>query len=217
MIDKVAVFVNSNGLTASLSDGRNIRVYKKESDEWSLHKDFPFSVDSESGVKEIRSMLEEMTSMLGDCRIFVGMEISGLAYRILDASGFCICEIDGFPEDFLDYVIEKAVQMDRIRNMSDAEGETQEYPLKAEADGKYYLNLKELSITNPAVTSKQVLMPFLHKGGFYELEVVCSHVPRWFAGEFERMGMEADVIKTGINEYKVLVHFKSSNIEVGVS
>lgn len=41
-------------------------------------------------------------------------------------------------------------------------------------------NLEEVLLKNPSLSSKKVLIPYLKKGEFNNLNVVFSHIPKWF-------------------------------------
>lgn len=58
---------------------------------------------------------------------------------------------------------------------------------------------------NPNLTTKQILLPFIHNIIFNELEIICRHVPHWFEGEFNKLNLKSEIEK--INEGTVKVSF----------
>ncbi|MDA8213485.1 MAG: nitrogenase, partial [Clostridia bacterium] len=58
---------------------------------------------------------------------------------------------------------------------------------------------------NLGVTSKQVLLPFLRKGKFYSLEVICSHLPPWLEAELMSGNLTSSVAKISSNELRVII------------
>jgi hypothetical protein len=117
---------------------------------------------------------------------------------VLDKCGFKIWEFDGRPEDILDYVIENDVD-DIPTDLPD------DPPIKSDKEGFYHVNLITLQESNWGLTSKQLLLPFLNEKKFIALEILCSHIPPWFEGEFEKLSLKADYLKVSGNEYKVTV------------
>ena len=60
-----------------------------------------------------------------------------------------------------------------------------------DADGSSRVNLIEALENDASRNSRDVLWPVLSEGAFSQLEILCAHVPRWFAGALEELGLEA--------------------------
>ena len=56
--------------------------------------------------------------------------------------------------------------------------------------GDFCLNMEEILSKNPYLTSKKILIPYLKNGEFNRLDVICSHIPRWFNTDFGVLGLE---------------------------
>ncbi len=205
---EIAVFLNESGSTTSIFEAGVIKLYKKNIEKWEVIKEFIFSIEKKSGLRVVRKNLLELVESVNECKIFVGKEVTGVPYNILDVSGFCIFEIDGMPEEFLDYVIEQVENEEKARNDDER---AKPYPVQTSIQGNYYINLIELQANYTDVTSKQALLPFLQKEKFYELEVVCSHIPPWFEKEFDKLNLKWETAKINETEYKVTVCLKTCN------
>lgn len=72
------------------------------------------------------------------------------------------------------------------------------------ADGRYQISLKEIQEGNTGITTKQALLPFIRKGEFYELEVLCSHVPPWLEAELAAGNLRKEKSMIG-NEIKITI------------
>ncbi|AKL96289.1 Fe-only nitrogenase accessory protein AnfO [Clostridium aceticum] len=204
MSKEIACFLNDNNHTSVLLETGCIRVYKKVEGQWEIVKEFPFGIDYTKGMIGVRQSLTEMMKSLGDsCKIFAAREITGLIYTVLDAEGFTLWELEGHPEIFLDVILEKEEEV------NDSEEEEAPMPIEGEKKGYYFMNLKKLQQSSTGVTSKQVLLPFLRKNSFYELKVICAHIPKWFEGEFQKLNLKADVNQEEDGNYHVTVYKKT--------
>lgn len=210
MEKEIAVFVNENGQTASIEERGIVKVFSKNEDKWSVGKEKEFFIDDAKGLKGVRSSIDELVSFLGKCDIFVGREVTGLLYNILDVHGVSISEMKGSPDDFLDYLLEEDEKYQQLAEKN-AEDEVMPYPVRTSVEGHFSINLKLLSINKPNVTSKQALIPFLNNNDFYELEVICSHVPKWLEAELEKLNLKCEIVEESETQYKVIIYHKTCN------
>ena len=59
-------------------------------------------------------------------------------------------------------------------------------------EGRYLINLAEIINDNPALNSRQVLIPALEDTSFKKLEIICDHIPRWFYNELRNLKLAAE-------------------------
>ncbi len=204
----IAVLIDSMGQTASLFEATAIKRYGKSAGKWMVMEECPFRIVAAQGLKALRESLMEIIVALGDTKIIAGREIAGLPYNIFDTAGFRIFEVEGRPEIFLDFISKAAEENMESLLHPVQEEQTVARPQQTETEGVYCVNLKELQIRNPEITSKKVLLPFLKNESFYELEVVCSHVPPWFERDFDKLGLKFDAVPTSQNECRVKIYRK---------
>ncbi|AOY78128.1 Fe-only nitrogenase accessory protein AnfO [Clostridium formicaceticum] len=205
MSREIAVFLDDSKHTSVLFESGWVNVYKKVGGEWRVVKTFSFSLDSTKGMAGVRRSLAELVRTLGDsCKIFVAKEITGLIYTVLDTEGFSLWELDGEPEMFLDTILEKEEDV--------AEGSGEEEilgPVETDKKGYYFIDLKTLQQSSTGITSKQALLFFLRNQSFYELKVICAHIPKWFEGEFQKLNLKANIDKKENGDYHILVYKKT--------
>lgn len=206
MSKQIAVLLDEKGQTTTLYESGFVKVYEKEEGQWKITKEVNMNVDQAKGIKSIRESISAMAEALNPCKIFAGKEVSGLAFTVLDMARFKVIEVEGTPEEFLDDVIDKLEQNELSKLF--AENKTIE-PKPLNKEGSYYLNLKELQDTKSGVTSKQALQPFLRNKTFYELQVVCSHIPPWIENELKSLKLESSTEKLDTNEYKLTIYHKT--------
>jgi Fe-only nitrogenase accessory protein AnfO len=205
----MAIFLNSEGLTAALEEAGSIRVYTKNStnDSWEISEEFAFSLLESSSILELRNLISSMIQRIGDCRIFVAREVAGQLYNVLEANRFTIYEVEGKPEQFLDSILASEAEETR-KSIEKSKQVTECYPEKTNLEGVYYINLQVAMSADPNLTSKKILLPFLMKKDFKVLEVICDHIPKWFDVEFEKLGLNSTSSKFRENDYKVIISIK---------
>lgn len=149
---------------------------------------------------------------MGTCKVIVGREISGLPYNVLDTAGFKIFQMEGLADSFLE-IVHSILKQDTVLCVNDESiPETFITPENNENDGNYIINLIDIQKNHSQVTSKQILMPILKKSQFYELEIICSHIPPWVDIELEKLGLEKDVDEINSNLYKLKIYHKTCKI-----
>ncbi len=205
----IAVFLNNSGQTASLAEEGFVKVFVKKNNQLTEQDSIPFAPGSSKSLVEFRSSIIQMVRRLGSCRVFIAKEVIGQLYSVLEANLFNIYEIDGRPEKFLDSIFN--IEEIDAQNLPSIDEKPSDdfYPQKTGTDGNYFVNLKTLLESDPALSSKQVLLPFLAKASFNHLEVVCSHIPRWFDEELGGMGLYSSIVKANDGEYNVMVYRKN--------
>jgi len=179
MANEIAVYTGIDGETAAISLPGNIVVYSNRLGNWKVERQLAFHLKRDQGLKIMREQISKLIDYLGECKVFIASMITGVPYYELEKAGVSVWEFEGKPQDFLDYILEK----------EEAEQQTvQSPPLVIPVpehlgDGFYRISIKEIQETDSSVTSKQVLASFLRQANYYQLEVLCNHVPRWLETE----------------------------------
>ncbi|PKM47773.1 MAG: nitrogenase [Firmicutes bacterium HGW-Firmicutes-8] len=203
MARDIAVFLGVDGETVSLYEPGRIVVYRRKLGEWNVLREKPFSIDRTGGIKELRQKIKEMLDFLDDCNIFVAFSVVGVPYYELEKAEYRVWEFEGSPPEFLDHILdtEEAALKQSAPGHNDI---TPLVPVETSA-GCYQISLSEIQANNAGITSKQALLPFLRKGLFYSLEVLCSHVPPWLEVEMASGNLNGSVEYLGPNEFKVTI------------
>jgi len=71
--------------------------------------------------------------------------------------------------------------------------------------GDFCLNMEEILSKNPQLTSKKILIPYLKNGDFNRLDVICSHVPKWFDKDFGVLGLKYETVNVLPNKETVRI------------
>lgn len=207
MADDIAVFLGEWDETVSLTEQGRVVVYRKAGGVWNSLKEMDIQLYGSGGIKELRRKTAELLEFLGDVKIFVTGSISGIPYYELEKAGCSMWELSGRPEQFLDYVLEQEEEAVR-RHAEEVKGNQLSLgPVEIE-NGRYYVSLAEIQQNRESVTSKQVLQPFLRKAGFYELEILCKHVPPWLEAEMTAGSLNGQTVNMGNGQFKVVISNK---------
>lgn len=200
---EVAVFVGETGETVSIYELGKIAVYRKEAGSWTTLRESAFALNRDGGVNALRRQMEDLLVFLDECTVFTARSIVGMPYYELEKAGCSVWEFAGKPEEFLEYILSK--EEDELREQKNSgAGEVIPVPVHT-GKGYYRISLKDIQASADGVTSKQVLLPFLRRGEFYALEVLCSHVPPWLEAEFIQGKLSGITERTGTGEFKVTI------------
>jgi Fe-only nitrogenase accessory protein AnfO len=199
----IAVHVSENGETASPYDIGKIVVYRKKNSRWNVLKEKDFILDKSLGIKELREKMVEALEFLNSCRIFVGLSVAGLPYYELEKAGFSVWEFEGKPLEFLDYVL--AEEKEKYKQVKSRKKNYVMLTPDELSYGYYRISIKEIQENDTGITSKQVLLPFLRKGRFDSLEIICNHVPPWLQAELMGGGYSGDIEKGAHKEVKIIL------------
>lgn len=201
---EIAVFQDISGKTQSFLKPGIIKVYSRNLGKWEVTKEIIFRIDNIGGLKAIRENIINMTESLGECKVFVGLDIKGMVYNVLDGMGFNTWELEGESLVFLEFVYEKEEEEEKANAL---EGKVYKSPqIILLKDGTYFLDLKKIQENDVNITSKGIMIPFLNTTNFYQLEIICKHIPHWFEVEFKRLNLKMKNEIIGQNEIKVIVY-----------
>lgn len=200
MLREIAVFVDESGQTTRMGEYGRVIVYHRECGVWHISREEEFA-GAHTALPQIRERIKKLLAFFGDCKVFVAKSVLGVYYYELEKAGISVWEFSGLPDEFLDYIIKQEEADDNKPNIEKAA-----VPVPQEvADGRYYISIKDIQENNTSVTSKQVLQPFLARGKFYCLEILCSHLPPWLENELLTKRFESEIIKIDNKTVKVVI------------
>lgn len=203
MAKEIAVFVGPDGSTASLSEVGKVVVFQRKQGRWNKLKEKDFTLANSRGIRGLREKMGQLLAFLDTCKVFTGLSVVGVPYFELEKAGCSIWEFEGNPLDFLDYIFEQE-EAEKLE-LKEARNSSAEIKPVERSAGCYFISLKDVQNNNLGITSKQALLPFLRKGGFYELEVLCDHMPPWLEVELQVSGLSGCTEKLESGEIKVTI------------
>ncbi len=143
------------------------------------------ALDQCGDLREMRLKVAELLEFMGNCRILVARSAHGALYFELEKAGISVWEISGRPDDFLGQVWNDEEK--EPERTAQAVGFDIPVP-EQRAPGYFFVSIRDIQGKRPEVSSKQVLMEFIRRGGFSVLEVICDHVPPWIEVEASQRG-----------------------------
>lgn len=205
MTREIAVHTSRKGETAAITEAGNIIVYRRQMGIWGIERQLTFALAQDKGIREMRSQMGDVLQFLGDCKIFVASSITGVPYYELERTGCSVWEFAGKPVEFLEYVIAKEEEAEQEQLTAKEKAVVIPVP-EPTGGGNYRISIKAVQESDAGVTTKQILMPFLKRGGFYQLEIICNHVPPWLELEAMTGGtLVYESEKIGPGEMRVLL------------
>jgi Fe-only nitrogenase accessory protein AnfO len=205
-ISEIAVITGDDGRTVPLTGPGTVVIFRHTRGVWKRGKTFPFSIEPEKGLTDLRRKVAELNAFLGKCRTFVAKSAGGAVYFELEKARVHVWESAGRPETFLDSVRLELNENEKRDACPDPTTTPPGMPVPQEtAPGKYTLSIMEIQRERSGVSSRQVLRQFIHRGNFSELEIVCEHIPPWIGVEAEILGL---LVETGQNVRGVRVLLK---------
>lgn len=208
MAMEVAVLLGETGETVSIYEPGHVVVFRKMNGNWEATKKGDIFLSKSLGLNGLRKKMTETLDFLEKCRVFTARSITGVPYYELEKAGCSVWEFEGRPETFLDYIVEKEEE-ERFQAGA-KQAAIPPTPVET-SNGCFSISLKEIQANSTGFTSKQVLLPFLKKGKFYSLEVVCNHVPPWLEAELAGGNFSVHIKKISKDELRVIIAKKSCN------
>lgn len=183
----IAVVVDEQGKTAAFGDNTSVKIYSRAEGGWEIMREYRYHLGEHKTPAAVRNGLRELGAWLGKCRLLIAKELNGVYFTFFEGLLFNIWEMEGDPEEYLDYVYHSELKEQEKKII-------QKKPVVPEMikEGNYYINLKEIMSDKNSLTSKQVLLPFFKEGGFQQIIIDCDHIPRWFEKELPDMGLRAE-------------------------
>lgn len=174
----IAVVCNELGSVCVFTEAASVEIMKKTEQTWEELHHIPFSLQQDTSMLDFRHHIQMLAERIKEySKIIVGQDISGIAYHILNKNNLLIFEVDHVDAAVLDGVMTdiQAYEEDTLRETEDLPP----YPVSKENDGIYMLDMIQVQLRYPELSTKKVLVPFFQETPFLQLLMVCSHVPAW--------------------------------------
>lgn len=199
---KIAAFLDTQGRPTSLYRSGSLHVFDEPADgedrRWRPCGQHAFGINESMSLDEVKGAVAGLVDAIGeDCRVLLSGGIRGLPYSVLQEwHGFRTWKSDGPLERQLDFVREREQEARAQKKYELVLLGNQPVPAPmltaGGAPGHYWIDLRA-ALDHPSnPTSRNVLIPFLQASRFVKLEVLCGHLPKWMAWEFERMDYAAE-------------------------
>lgn len=198
-MDKIGVLLKEDGSIGSFQNSKKCILFGKEN-QWTVLNEITIDSENISNMQKLRSYYESIVEDLEDCRIIVVEKAQGIPYGVFFENDYSIWELGGQPEEHLDNILKG--EDEYIKEMEEKEKES---VAKEIEEGYYLIDLEELQLTRPELTSKKAIIPFLDNEEFNILEVRCCHIPPWLIQKEKDNEIKMDSTKVKSNKFKLLI------------
>lgn len=197
-MNEIAVFINEKDVISSFEEAKYIKIFAKEG-TWKAKKEILIDKTSkENGINEIRKEYRNLIEKMDGCKIIVVTKAFGIPYSVFYVEDFSVWELEGNPLEFLDEIIKKENEQEQIEEREVETG-------KKLGDGYYLIDLQQLELTNPEISSKKAIIPYLQKEEVEKIQVHCCHIPPWLVNKKNNGEIELEVNEIARNDYKVII------------
>lgn len=191
---KIIVVENDNQKTSSIFEQGFIVTYEEDGGEWKVLNRFENKVCNAKGIAAVRIAVADTVQQLGDVKILVASEIPGIAFGVFQAAGFDIFLVENSVLDVLDSVKKEMLEVIKKRQEKPRKFDIMQFLEPGMNKGDFSLNMEEILLKNPELTSKKILIPYLKSGEFESLDIICSHIPKWFYSDLGVLGFEYETV-----------------------
>lgn len=194
---RIGTFIDKEGNTLPLNASGKFYVYEDNRDSlWTCVEEIPFFINSEMNIQEIRQSSNKVAPRLRGCKALIVDNCVGILNCIFeDELHIRLVMIPGNPYPYFDGV-KKDIRQSVIKAIERIEQEQRENRsinpvfVGDNASGLYRMDLVKAQERTESINSKDILLSFLGKTDFVELEIVCSQTPKWMERELENLNFK---------------------------
>jgi Fe-only nitrogenase accessory protein AnfO len=202
---KIAVVENDDRKTSSIFEPGFIAIYEEDDRGWKVLNRFENKVCNAKGMAAVRTAVADTIKQLGDVKVIVASEIPGIASGTFQAAGFDIFLVENSVLNILDSIKKETLEAIEERQKEPQKFEIKQFLEPGVSKGDFSINIEEIMFKNPDLTSKKILIPYLKNGEFNRLDVICSHLPKWFVTNLGALGFEYEIVSDLPNKKTVRV------------
>lgn len=202
---KIAVVENEKQKASSIFEPGFIAIYEEDDGEWKVLTRFENKVCNAKGMAAVRTAVADTIEQLGYVKIIVASEIPGIASGTFQAAGFDIFLVENSVLNVLDSIKKEVLEAIEERQKEPPKFDITQFLEPGVSKGDFSINIEEIMFKNPELTSKKILIPYLKNGEFNRMDVVCSHIPKWFYTDLGGLGFEYETVKESLNRKTVRI------------
>lgn len=182
---RLAAYVNPENIITGLKSKGSVKLYEQGENEWAEIGDFPMDVNEAEDLEDLQSILKGTVAQFENCNILIAEDMTGVMNAILDSVGIKTWRSEGDVYGALGYIA-SVEEKELLESMA----VSPEPVLKgSECGGKYHINLVETLKTFPKLNSRDILLPFITRGEFKSLEIICEHTPKWLESDADKLNL----------------------------
>lgn len=192
MKNKIAAFIDKNGNALPIVSTGAIHIFEIRDAKWLRIDQFPFSIKEGMSIREIRSQINQVADRLHDCIALIVNQSRGLVHSIFEEElHLRIFLATGNPIAVL-FQVKDIIRSQIVQAIERVDQRNQETIVSLATNdglmvGCYQLDLIKLAEKKELLDSKEIILSFLQKMNFVELEIICIQKPKWLDEELEQL------------------------------
>ncbi len=207
---KISVVESNDQKTSSIFEPGFIVTYEENDEGWKILNRFENKVCNAKSIAAVRMAVADTIKQFEDVKIVVASEIPGIAFGIFEAASFEIFLVEKNRFDALDSVKKEMLEIIEEQQEKPNKFDIKQFLEPGMNKGDFCLNMEKILSKNPQLTSKKILLPYLKNEEFNSLNVICSHIPKWFTKDLRVLGFEYETVNSLPNEKTVkIVHVQT--------
>lgn len=196
---EIGVFLEEKDVISSFEEAKYVNIFVKDKHLWKSKKVILINRSSDKkGINEIRQEYKNIVEQMDDCKIIIVKKAFGIPYSVFYMEDFSIWELEGNPLDFLDEVVQGEIEQEELQNQEQQVG-------KKIGKGHYFIDLQELELTNPEISSKKAIIPYMKQEDVKKIDVHCCHVPPWLIRERDSGNIKMEIEEVKRNDFNVSI------------
>lgn len=173
----IAAYLDPQGMITALGQPGVATLFVPLRSGWQCCREVPCPSTASMSLAALRQQTVTMLEALPECRHIVAREIQGVLLAWLDGRGITMWRGSGKPAPLLDGIAERIHASSPVTPLH-----PETYFQPGKQSGDFHFNLIEaLANSHEGHTSRRLLQPFLQQKQFRRLDVICDHLPKWFA------------------------------------
>lgn len=201
---EIGVFLEEKDVISSFEEAKYVKIFVKDKYAWKTKKVILINRSSgERGIGQIRQEYKSIVEQMEECKIIIVNKAFGIPYSVFYMEDFSIWELEGNPLDFLDEVVQGEIEQEELENQEQEVG-------KKLVKGHYFIDLQELELTNPEISSKKAIIPYMKKEEVKKIDIHCCHVPPWLIKERDSGNINMDIEEVKRNDFNVSITLKNN-------
>lgn len=173
---KFAVFIDDKKQILPFYSSGIIEIYSDDESDWRCIKQIPFDFTIQKNLLDIQVKVKSLISKLEDSILLIVENMKGVPLSILQENGIGVWKASG--EFFVDMF--DLVQMKLTAALKAQEKKVLSPKLIGDkADAAYGIDLIALLQDDRSLNSIDILVPFIKETNFKNLQIRCSHLPKW--------------------------------------
>lgn len=200
---EIAVFLNDDRDILPFSSSGIVEIYKKEQFNWHCVNQIPFDLSFQKDLREFQTTVKLLTSEFENCKLLIVENVKSLPLALLRESGIGIWKAEGkFTPRLADFVTTKLENAMKYQEKEIVRPKL----VGNKEDAMYFIDLIPLLHGDRRLNSIDILIPFIKDTNFKTLQIICSHLPKWFnyAVEVFRLSCSKQQLETDV--WQVTLH-----------